>query len=1304
MKRLKYIVPIILLLLAVFFGYRELSMDKIDRVLKTKEYSYLPKEAKNYIRNVYNKTGEIILTEKNKEENKPYLSPSFARYLGLSEKEKESISVIPEVYDVDYIGSKIVGSNLPSSYNLSTYNNKNFMTPLKNQENLSICWSFAAIEQAESYLLQEADTSYSISFPLLSTRQLDYGTSTDGIKDFENDFGTHLVGDGGNFFMASSLLTSGLALTRESNMPFNNSKESKELYKVHNYSNSLYEVDSTVSFPKYESVNQPGFDEYINIIKSYVMAFGGAYVATESPDQSCGFRMGSGDTILRVDDSCVQNSGHAMQIIGWDDNFSYSYCKNGSKHTSAITCSDSSNIVNGTGAWILRNSWGTNSNYKYVYMAYDSLESDISVSTAINSMSTRSWDNYYHKAIDLDNLYYAKNENLTFTKSINTPEKVEKVKIYALSTNANFKLSITSGNDTYNNILTGTVELPGYYTFDLSDKNIIINDSNFTVKVETTNNTYLLENQTSVFTSNVSNEPLIKTNDVHLTDVRNDYYDLYIDSNTKEIAGGTTLTYALVDSEDRDCSNLLTVIDNVVARNNIHAHVKIKSTIEDGIYKLLISNGNRVFDSRIFVGEGYELNGSGTVSDPYLISSEEDLKAIEYNLDAHYKLINDIYLEDDWIPIGTRDNPFTGSLNGNEHTISDLYIDDDYDYAGLFGYIEGNTNGTTAVKNLYFDTPYIRTSGDAGVVAGVVNGSQSNSSVTISGIYILKGSSLSTANSSGALIGRINGYESPYGLHTYTINNIFNSSDISGMKASGLIGTILGNDNDSNKPVVNITNVENLGDITNTITGNVTPNSKGAFVGVVQGYSTVNLNYFFTNTYLRASSINYTVNNKGLIGSTSYTDNLNIGSNGYSIYDNVNLLDSTIYSNWTNFNNYWKIESFQGITRYPVIKKVDIPHTNFYEIDMAKGQTINLSDYLYDNYPNSVKLYGYTPDSDIISVNNSFDGDYSSDVLITANKYGSTSIRVKNYYDGFDGYINISIAPQNPTYIFYYSNNDYDDEYYEIIDNGESIEVNENTFTYEGHRFKEWNTEADGTGTSYQAHNTINNITEDLNLYAIWDPFKYTVKYNSNGGRGSMDDQVFYYGDMINVRDNTFTRDGFDFVGWNTSPNGMNGTSYNSGDVISELEGDGDVTITLFAQWREHIDFDIDYDVDEAANIIDKVARNTTLDDYLTHFTYDDSYRIEVDMKGKQYISTGSTTKIYKNNSLVREYINVVRGDINGDSNISALDYVKVKNHIMGTNIIATLVELLAADANQDEIISALDYVRIKNIIMNGGN
>ena len=92
--------------------------------------------------------------------------------------------------------------------------------------------------------------------------------------------------------------------------------------------------------------------------------------------------------------------------------------------------------------------------------------------------------------------------------------------------------------------------------------------------------------------------------------------------------------------------------------------------------------------------------GSGTESDPYIIP---DLEMLVYYRDmintgsdskyngAHYILTADINLggeEKPWTPIGSDyDHAFTGTFDGNGHTISELYINSNYDVAGLFGYV-----------------------------------------------------------------------------------------------------------------------------------------------------------------------------------------------------------------------------------------------------------------------------------------------------------------------------------------------------------------------------------------------------------------------------------------------------------------------------------------------------------------------------------------------------------------------------------------------------------------------------------------
>lgn len=82
---------------------------------------------------------------------------------------------------------------------------------------------------------------------------------------------------------------------------------------------------------------------------------------------------------------------------------------------------------------------------------------------------------------------------------------------------------------------------------------------------------------------------------------------------------------------------------------------------------------------------------------------------------------------------------------------------------------------------------------------------------------------------------------------------------------------------------------------------------------------------------------------------------------------------------------------------------------------------------------------------------------------------------------------------------------------------------------------------------------------------------------------------------------------------------------------------------------------------------------------------------------------TGDYMDLVVDNKIIATYNLIILGDVNGDGKISALDYVKIKNHIMGDKKIDGEIYKTSADVNEDGKISALDYVRIKNYIMNGG-
>jgi len=89
-----------------------------------------------------------------------------------------------------------------------------------------------------------------------------------------------------------------------------------------------------------------------------------------------------------------------------------------------------------------------------------------------------------------------------------------------------------------------------------------------------------------------------------------------------------------------------------------------------------------------------ELLGSGTAQDPYEVSNATELQAMSDDLDAHYVLVDDVDASGtkSWDtgrgfdPIGDSDEAFTGTFDGQNHTVRGLTIRrSGDDWTGLFG-------------------------------------------------------------------------------------------------------------------------------------------------------------------------------------------------------------------------------------------------------------------------------------------------------------------------------------------------------------------------------------------------------------------------------------------------------------------------------------------------------------------------------------------------------------------------------------------------------------------------------------------
>ena len=185
-------------------------------------------------------------------------------------------------------------------------------------------------------------------------------------------------------------------------------------------------------------------------------------------------------------------------------------------------------------------------------------------------------------------------------------------------------------------------------------------------------------------------------------------------------------------------------------------------------------------------------------------------------------------LASNWTPVGTSENPFKGTFDGNGHTIKNLALveteaKEGKAYIGFFGYAENATIKNVTFENVYINIPCLdidHSQGHIGAVAGslegtstienvtvkgditvyttqtangasrvaVVAGGNSYGDVTMKNVHVIanEGSSLIANNNTGALAGQLQGkmyFENCSSNIDVTVNKFF---------AGGLVGIAAG--------------------------------------------------------------------------------------------------------------------------------------------------------------------------------------------------------------------------------------------------------------------------------------------------------------------------------------------------------------------------------------------------------------------------------------------------------------------------------------------------------------------------------
>ena len=291
----------------------------------------------------------------------------------------------------------------------------------------------------------------------------------------------------------------------------------------------------------------------------------------------------------------------------------------------------------------------------------------------------------------------------------------------------------------------------------------------------------------------------------------------------------------------------------------------------------------------------------GTEQNPYEISTATQLKAINNNLSACYKLTANIDLNgEDFTPLGNAESgTFSGIFDGNGFTISNLNVFSGK-FAGLFGCNEGTIKNVKLSGIYVYGTRYIGgvvgqnttlgsvfncsvSSGDieaddgineiyaGGIIGyneGFVEGTFSNNA----NLKINNESSLAVA---GGIIGKNNSVYSVNITDSTNTGNVSASSSSSSSYSGGFVGN---NDNGA----ITISNSTNTGNVSDS---NSSSGYSGGFVGYNSGILTItdctntgNVSSLGGGTY-SGGFIGYNFNpNYGTITITDCTNTGNVSS------------------------------------------------------------------------------------------------------------------------------------------------------------------------------------------------------------------------------------------------------------------------------------------------------------------------------------------------------------------------------------------------------------------------------------------
>ena len=622
--------------------------------------------------------------------------------------------------------------SLPSTYDLR---DEGRVTPVRDQGSEGFCWNFATTSSMESSILSNPKLKAALGENPIETLDFSEAGNAWFIHTNTENEDSYLYGDylmdinkgseGGNEDIIVQGLSSGFGTYPEELMTYDSwGKSYSEALRFY----SDYRFDEYIVF-----------DYDISLIKERVIDYGAMYLSFLN-FYSNYYMSDNGVEVYYTNGNPLngyeENLYHAVVIVGWDDNFSREHFPEEMRPEN-------------NGAWLIKNSWGTDSGstaqgYEgYFWMSYESVMNRVA---QITVQSAEEFDNIYQhqytheQSIGVEsaaNVFTAENDEILEQIYISNFYPVNlTVEVYKLSENYS---SPEDGELLIS--FTDNVEFSGAHTIDVPETVELESGDTFSIVISSEERFYLGQRMdvNSVQLENVS----FYMNDGQWQDVVSDYTD----SSYLAIKAYTSNKDGAVYKDE--LSSLISEVENLEFKADTPQEFKDNISIElENAKNVLIDNNatqNTVDNTYCLLGMALD-----DYNKLYFdINSMDDFIYL-YNASFDQKFADSvIYLNTDLDFSNTdihkplyNNSCFEGVFHGNGHTISNLKVSTKEGPCGLFAELKGAT-----VNNLKFDNCTFNAERRAGAIAGKIAGS------TITDCTVTNSEILTDARSSGGIVG-----------------------------------------------------------------------------------------------------------------------------------------------------------------------------------------------------------------------------------------------------------------------------------------------------------------------------------------------------------------------------------------------------------------------------------------------------------------------------------------------------------------------------------------------------------------------